>query len=120
MTQSKAERRTSRMRYKLRTAAANNGRKRLSVFRSNSHIYAQIIDDIAGKTLAVASTVDKDVRKSLKTGASIEAAAQVGSALAKRAKSAGVKDVYFDRGGFRYQGRVKALADAARSGGLNF
>lgn len=117
--QVRAARRSGRMRHKLKTAGIRNGRKRLSVFRSNSHIYAQLIDDAAGTTLASASSMDKALRGSLK-GVSIEAAQKVGEELAKRAKKAGVTDVYFDRGGYRYQGRVKALADGARSGGLKF
>ena len=108
------------MRHKLKSAAIKNGRKRLSIFRSNSHIYAQLIDDTNGQTMASASTVDREIAKTLKSGVSIEAATKVGEELAKRAKKAGVSDVYFDRGGFRYQGRVKALADGARSGGLKF
>lgn len=117
--QERAARRAGRMRNKLKTAGIKNGRARLSVFRSNSHIYAQLISDAEGKTLASASSMDKDLRSTLK-GVSIEAAQKVGEELAKRAKKAGVTDVYFDRGGYRYQGRVKALADGARSGGLKF
>ena len=123
------ERRQMRTRSKLREAA--NGRPRLSVFRSSKHIYAQVIDDVAGKTLAAASTLDKDVREGLKTGADTAAAGKVGELIAKRAIDAGVKEVVehhflhagvkevvFDRGGYRYHGRVKALADAAREAGL--
>ena len=110
------ERRQMRTRSKLREAA--NGRPRLSVFRSSKHIDAQVIDDVAGKTLAAASTLDKDVREGLKTGADTAAAGKVGELIAKRAIDAGVKEVVFDRGGYRYHGRVKALADAAREAGL--
>lgn len=91
-------------------------RPRLSVFRSSKHLYAQIIDDLAGKTLASASTVDQKAEK----GANVEAAKVVGKALAEKAKAAGVSAVAFDRNGFKYHGRVKALADAAREGGLQF
>jgi large subunit ribosomal protein L18 len=90
------------------------------VFRSSKHIYAQIIDDAKGVTLAAASSLDADLRKSLKTGADVEAAKQVGRLVAERAVKAGVKEVVFDRGGFIFHGRIKALADAAREGGLNF
>lgn len=117
--QIRATRRSSRVRHDLKTASLKNGRKRLSVFRSNSHIYAQLIDDTAGKTIASASSMDKSLRGSLK-GVSIEAAQKVGEEIAQRAKKAGVSDIYFDRGSFRYQGRIKALADGARNGGLNF
>jgi len=95
-------------------------RARLSVFRSGLNIYAQIIDDKAGHTVAAASSVEKELKAKLKTGADVSAAAQVGKAIAERAIKAGVKDVMFDRGGYRYHGRVKALADAAREAGLNF
>jgi large subunit ribosomal protein L18 len=90
------------------------------VFRSSKHIYAQVIDDVKGETLVSASSIEKDVRGSLKTGANIEAAKAVGKLVAERAAAKGVKDVVFDRGGYLYHGRVKALADAAREGGLNF
>jgi large subunit ribosomal protein L18 len=99
---------------------AGGGRPRLSVHRSGKHIYAQVIDDVAGKTLAAASTVDKDLRGKLKSGSNIAAAAEVGKLVAERAGKAGVKEVVFDRGGFIYHGRVKALAEAAREGGLSF
>ncbi len=98
--------------------AAANGRKRLSVHRSGKHIYAQVIDDVKGQTLASASSLEKDMRS--KSGANVEAAKAVGSLVAKRAIEKGVKDVVFDRGGYRYHGRIKALGDAAREGGLNF
>jgi large subunit ribosomal protein L18 len=111
-------RRKARVRKSVRRAA--NGRPRLSVFRSSKHIYAQVIDDAEGKTLAAASSLDKELRGQLKTGADASAAAEVGKVLAQRAIAAGVKDVVFDRGGYIYHGRVKALADAAREGGLSF
>jgi large subunit ribosomal protein L18 len=110
-------RRASRVRRQIKAVA--NGRPRLSVHRSSKNIYAQIIDDVAGKTLASASTLDGDL-KSLKTGADTAAAAAVGKLVAERAVKAGVKEVVFDRGAFIYHGRVKALADAAREGGLSF
>jgi large subunit ribosomal protein L18 len=111
-------RRTGRVRGALRKAAGE--RKRLSVFRSSKHIYAQLIDDDAGVTLAAASSVEKVSRESLKSGASVDAAKAVGKLIAERAKEKGIKDVVFDRGGYLYHGRVKALAEAAREGGLNF
>ena len=111
-------RRARRTRYQLRKRA--KGRPRLSVFRSGLHIYVQVIDDTAGSTLAAASSVEKDMRKKLKTGGNIEAAAEVGKLIAERATKAGVSEVVFDRGGYAFHGRVKALADAAREGGLKF
>ncbi len=111
-------RRIARVRHAVRKAAA--GRVRLSVFRSSKHIYAQVIDDAAGRTLAAASSLEKDLREKLKTGADAAAAAEVGKLLAERAVKAGVKEVVFDRGGYLYHGRVKALADGAREGGLSF
>ena len=111
-------RRKTRVRKSVRKAA--HGRPRLSVFRSSKHIYAQVIDDAEGKTLAAASSIDKELRGHLKSGADISAAAEVGKVLAKRAVEAGVTEVIFDRGGYIYHGRVKALADAAREGGLSF
>jgi large subunit ribosomal protein L18 len=112
------DRRRARVRKAIKAAA--NGRPRLSVHRSSLHIYAQVIDDAKGVTLASASTIDKGLREALKTGADKSAAAAVGKLLAERATAAGVKDVVFDRGQFLFHGRVKALADAAREGGLNF
>jgi large subunit ribosomal protein L18 len=112
------ERRAARVRRALK--AASGGRARLSVHRSSKNIYAQIIDDAAGVTLASASTLEKDLRGSLKTGADVEAAKAIGKLVAERAIAKGVKDVVFDRGRYMYHGRVKALADAAREGGLNF
>ena len=111
-------RRTAKVRRRIRRA--DTGRARLSVFRSSKHIYAQIIDDANGKTIAAASSLDKDMRASLKTGADTEAAKAVGKLVAERAVQKGIKDVVFDRGRFLYHGRVKALADAAREGGLEF
>jgi large subunit ribosomal protein L18 len=93
---------------------------RLSIHRSSKHIYAQVIDDLKGETVACASSLEKDMRTSLKSGANIEAAKLIGKLVAERALGKGIKDVVFDRGGYRYHGRVKALADAAREGGLNF
>jgi large subunit ribosomal protein L18 len=90
------------------------------VFRSSKHIYAQVIDDAKGETVAAASSMEKDVRAGGKTGANIDAAKAVGQRLAERAKQKGVKQVVFDRGAYLYHGRVKALADAAREGGLEF
>ena len=112
----------ARRAQRIRTGLRKNGggRPRLSVFRSGLHIYAQIIDDAAGTTIAAASTVDKSLKTSLKTTANIEAAKAVGKLIAERAKEKGIKDVVFDRGGYLYHGRIKALADAAREGGLNF
>jgi large subunit ribosomal protein L18 len=111
-------RRTAKVRRNVRRAAGS--RARLSVFRSSKHIYAQVIDDAHGLTVASASSLEKDMRGSLKTGANIEAAKAVGKRLAERAAAKGVKEVVFDRGGYLYHGRVKALADAAREGGLSF
>ena len=108
-----------RRRVRTRLARINKGRPRLSVFRSSRHIYAQIIDDVAGRTLASASTLDETLRSG-KTGANKEAAEAVGKLLAERAKAAGITAVVFDRGGYLFHGRVKALADAAREGGLEF
>jgi large subunit ribosomal protein L18 len=112
------DRRRRRISGKLKKS--NNGRPRLAIFRSGKHIYAQVIDDNSGLTMASASTIDKEVRGKLKTGASIEAASEVGAIVAERAKKAGVDMVVFDRGGYIYHGRVKALAEAARKGGLSF
>jgi large subunit ribosomal protein L18 len=111
-------RRKARVRHRIGIAAG--GRPRLSVFRSSKHIYAQVIDDDQGRTLAAASSLDADLRAALKTGADKDAAVAVGKLLAERAKAAGVTAVVFDRGGYIFHGRVKALADAAREGGLEF
>ena len=108
--------RRQRVRTKLR--AKGSVRPRLSVHRSGRHIYAQIIDDAAGKTVAAASTLEKDARSS--TGATVAAATAVGKAVAERAKAAGVTSVVFDRGGFLFHGRVKAVAEGVREGGLEF
>src|SRR5690554_3295499 len=112
------QRRAARVRRQLKKVAGD--RPRLSVHRSSKHIYAQVIDDANGHTLAAASTLEKDLKGSLKTGADSAAAAAVGKLLAERATKAGVKEVVFDRGAYIYHGRVKALADAAREGGLSF
>lgn len=112
------ERRRDRVRRSIQRAA--NGRPRLSIFRSSKQIYAQIIDDVKGHTIASASTIEKDLKGNLKTGADVSAAEAVGKLVAERAVAAGVKQVVFDRGGYMYHGRVKALADAAREGGLEF
>ncbi|MGA2892033.1 MAG: 50S ribosomal protein L18 [Xanthobacteraceae bacterium] len=111
-------RRKGRVRGALRQAAGE--RKRLSVYRSSKHIYAQVIDDDQGVTVVAASSIEKTTRESLKTGASVDAAKAVGKLIAERAKEKGIKDVVFDRGSYLYHGRVKALAEAAREGGLNF
>jgi large subunit ribosomal protein L18 len=113
---SPTERRKARVRRAVRAAA--KGRARLSVHRSSMHIYAQVIDDEKGVTRASASTMEKDLRS--KSGANIEAAKKVGKLLAERAAAKGVKDVVFDRGRYLFHGRIKALADAAREGGLKF
>lgn len=112
------QRRAARVRRQIRKVAGD--RPRLSVHRSSKHIYAQVIDDANGHTLAAASTLEKDLKGSLKTGADSAAAAAVGKLLAERATKAGVKEVVFDRGAYIYHGRVKALAEAAREGGLSF
>ena len=112
------ERRKRRVRSMLRKQA--NGRPRLSVHRSSKHIYVQVIDDTKGQTLAAASTLEKDLKGKLRTGADKAAAAEVGRLVAERAAKAGIQMVVFDRGGYQYHGRVKALADAAREGGLQF
>jgi large subunit ribosomal protein L18 len=111
-------RRASRVRRQIKKVA--NGRPRLSVHRSSKNIYAQVIDDVNGHTLASASTLDTDLRTGLKNGADVAAAAAVGKLLAERASKAGVTEVVFDRGAFIYHGRIKALAEAAREGGLTF
>ncbi len=112
------ERRQRRTRFNVKRLGI--GKPRLSVFRSGKHVYAQVIDDAAGRTLAAASSIDKDLRGKFKTGADVEAAAVVGRAVAERAVKAGVSQVVFDRGGYVFHGRVKALAEAAREGGLKF
>lgn len=112
------QRRAARVRRQLK--AVSNGRPRLSVHRTSKNIYVQVIDDAQGRTLAAASTLEKEFRASKKTGADTAAAAEVGKLIAERAVKAGVKDVVFDRGAYIYHGRIKALAEAAREGGLSF
>ena len=119
------KKRSYRTRNKIRSVniAANPNREirpRLSVFRSGKQIYAQVIDDIKGTTLAAASSIEGELKEKLKTGADTDAASEVGKLVAERAKKAGVKNVVFDRGSYVYHGRVKALADGAREGGLKF
>lgn len=111
-------RRRQRVRKVVRKAS--NGRPRLSVFRSSKQIYAQIIDDAQGVTLASASTIEQEIKSKLKTGADVAAASEIGKLIAARALAAGVDKVVFDRGGYMFHGRVKALADAAREAGLSF
>jgi len=113
-----ADRRKARVRKALK--ANNSGRPRLSVYRTGKNIYAQIIDDASGRTLAAASTIDKDVKASVKNGSTAEAAATVGKLVAERGLAAKVSQVVFDRGAYIYHGRVKALGDAAREAGLQF
>lgn len=110
------QRRKARVRRPLRAT----GRPRLSVHRTSKQIYAQIIDDSVGRTIVAASSLEKDLRSKLKTGADVAAAAEIGKLLAERAIAAGVKEVVFDRGAYIYHGRVKALAEGAREGGLAF
>jgi len=111
-------RRRSRVRYRVRLHG--RGRPRLTVHRTGKNIYAQIIDDGRGETLVAASTLEKEIRSSLKTGADKDAAAKIGALIAERAKAKGITDVVFDRGGYMFHGRVKAVADGAREGGLKF
>src|SRR5690242_9637003 len=111
-------RRRQRVRTNLRRAA--NGRPRLSVFRSSKHIYAQVIDDATQRTLAAASSLDGVLKPNLARGTDVAAANAVGRLIAERAKAAGIERVVFDRGAYLFHGRVKALADAAREGGLDF
>jgi large subunit ribosomal protein L18 len=106
------------VRHKIQLRAG--GQARLSVFRSNKHIYAQVIDDKQGKTVASASSLEKDLRGKLKTGGDLAAAVEIGKLVAARAVAAGVTNVVFDRSGYRFHGRIKALADAARESGLSF
>ena len=114
--------RTARRKAQVRRAIrrASNGRVRLSIFRSSKQLYALVIDDTKCETLVAASSLEKDLRGGMKNGANIAAAKAVGKLVAERATAKGVKDVVFDRGAYLYHGRVKALADAAREGGLNF
>ena len=111
------EKKHRRMRYRL---SGTTERPRLAVFRSNNHMYAQIVDDTVGNTLVAASTLDKEVKAACEKTNNVEAAAQVGTAIAKKALEKGITTVVFDRGGFLYAGKVKALADAAREAGLEF
>ncbi|MDR2267850.1 MAG: 50S ribosomal protein L18 [Holosporaceae bacterium] len=111
-------RRASRVRYKARIKSF--GKPRLSVFRSERHVYAQIIDDSCGRTLCSASTIDKTFRGGSEKAANCEAAGKVGALIARKAIDVGIKEVIFDRGGYNYHGRVKALADGARKAGLLF
>ncbi len=116
--QDQLDRRRNRVRRSIRARAY--GRPRLTVFRSSKQIYAQIIDDANGVTLVAASSLEKDNRTSMKTGANVEAAKSIGELLAKRAVEKGITEVVFDRGSYMYHGRVKALAEGAREGGLQF
>ena len=114
------QRRSWRVRKVVKKASDKNQRPRLSVHRSGQHIYAQVIDDAKGITIAAASSVDADVKKSIKSTANKDAATAVGKLVAERAKKAGIEKVAFDRGSYAYHGRVKALAEAARAAGLSF
>ena len=119
----KADKNKSRLKRRFRIRKKINGtaaRPRLSVFRSSKHIYAQLIDDVAGVTIVSASTVDKEIAAAIGNGGNVESATKVGEAIAKRAVAKGVTEVVFDRGGYLYHGRIKALADAAREAGLQF
>ncbi len=115
-----SEKKLSRLRRarKARARISRKGATRLNVFRSPRHIYAQVIDDTGGRVIASASTIDKDIRSSVKNGGNIDAAKVVGQKIAEKAKAAGIEQVAFDRSGFRYHGRIKALAEAARENGL--
>ena len=117
-TMTTTQRRASRVRRELKKV--NSGRPRLSVYRSSKNIYAQIIDDLSGQTVAAASTLEKELKGKLKAGADTAAAAEIGKLIAERAKKKGVSKVVFDRGPYIFHGRVKALADGAREGGLEF
>ncbi|BFH16958.1 50S ribosomal protein L18 [Paenibacillus melissococcoides] len=119
----KANKNKARLKRHLRVRKKIEGtsaRPRLNVFRSSKHIYAQLIDDVKGVTLAAASTMDKELREEIKNGGSVEAARKVGELIAKRAKAQGHDNVVFDRGGYLYHGRIQALAEAAREAGLEF
>ncbi|HEX7056220.1 MAG TPA: 50S ribosomal protein L18 [Bacilli bacterium] len=119
----KGDKNKARLKRHLRVRKKISGtveRPRLSVFRSGKHVYAQIIDDSKGVTLAAASTLDKELKNDISNGGNVEAARKVGELIAKRAKEKGIVKVVFDRGGYLYHGRVQALADAAREGGLDF
>ncbi|MBE5844925.1 MAG: 50S ribosomal protein L18 [Butyrivibrio sp.] len=120
---SKESRQKSREKKHLRIRNRFSGtaeRPRLAVFRSNNHMYAQVIDDVAGKTIVSASTLEKDIKSALKATDNVDAAAYIGDVVAKRAMEKGIKAVVFDRGGYIYHGKVAALADAARKAGLEF
>ena len=120
---SKESRQTIRMKkhYRLRSSLSGTPeRPRLAVFRSNNHMYAQIIDDTVGHTLVAASTVEKEIKAELEKTNNVDAAAYLGTVIGKRAVEKGIKEVVFDRGGFIYQGKIAALADAAREAGLEF
>lgn len=114
------QRRKFRNRNRIRAIALKQERPRLSIHRTGQHMYAQVIDDVKGVTVVSASTMDEAVKKGLKSTSNVDAAAAVGKAVAEKAKKAGVKAVVFDRGSFLYHGRVKAVAEAAREGGLEF
>jgi large subunit ribosomal protein L18 len=119
----KGDKNKARLKRHLRVRKKINGttqRPRLSVFRSSKHIYAQLIDDVSGTTLASASTVDKELSGQVGNGGNVEAARKVGELIAQRAKAKGYESVVFDRGGYLYHGRIQALADAAREAGLQF
>jgi large subunit ribosomal protein L18 len=118
----KSNQSTDRRKARIRRGIAANagGRPRLSVFRSSKQIYAQVIDDEKGVTVVAASSLEKAMRDDLKTGATVDAARKIGKEIAERAKKAGIEKVVFDRGGYMYHGRVKALAEGAREGGLDF
>lgn len=118
--ESRSEIRAKKHRRVRNNLAGTAERPRLAVFRSNNHMYAQIIDDTVGNTLVSACTLDKDVKDALEKTNNVDAAAQVGTVIAKRALDKGITTVVFDRGGFIYQGKIKALADAAREAGLTF
>ena len=117
-TKESIQRRAQRVRRQIKKVAGE--RPRLSVHRTSKNIYVQVIDDAKGHTIAAASTLEKDLKGSLKTGADTAAAAAIGKLIAERAQQKGIKDVIFDRGSYLYHGRVRALAEAAREGGLNF
>jgi large subunit ribosomal protein L18 len=119
----KADKNKARLKRHVRVRKKISGtaeRPRLNVYRSSKHIYAQLIDDVKGVTLAAASTLDKELRDQIENGGNVEAARKVGELIARRAQAAGIKKVVFDRGGYLYHGRVQALADAAREAGLEF
>lgn len=118
--ESRSKIRVSKHRRLRNRLSGTPNRPRLAVFRSNNHMYAQIIDDVAGNTLVSASTLQKDVKAELKKTNDVEAAAYLGTVIAKKALEKGITEVVFDRGGFIYQGKIKALADAAREAGLQF